>query len=343
MFNLAIIKKNKVGIDMEKISDESSSSPFEYLKDLIKDNISFVTVESTDEMMHLIVSTINLNGDRIASTTHCHEESDNIYQICHLNPKRNNLPENQDDINYLASFLTTGRELVYGDAVYIKSIITENGTCMPTDIGVDEIVNILYRKIRPVCVLMKTDGTIHEIKFLNNPFSDSLNRDISDFDLIEVPILEHNVILYFEKSPNDKTLNKKASRLIGTSKVRGDVIVVLMETENSFGSINKSLIDNLLVVSSGDMSNRDITDEERHKDETINGLSVIINKHRILQKRLSEYKKKCSNPKCNSESDLSPNVCTGCYRVTYCSKECQSDDWSSHKKGCGYGKDFLNK
>jgi hypothetical protein len=341
MFNLGIIKRNKVGIDMDEILKETSAVG--YLKDLIKEHVQFVDVGSTDEMMDLVVSTIGLTGENIASTLHCRDTVDDIHQICHFSPKRNNLPENQDDINYLGSFLNTGREIIYGDAVILKSNITNNGTCVPSVVDIDEIVDILYRKLTPICSMLKTDGSIHEVKFINNPFSDTLKRDISEFNSVEVPILDHNLILFYEKDSSTKLLNKKASKLIGTAKVYGDVVIVLMEAENSYGTIDKQLLENLLTLSSGDISNRDVTDSERHKDEVIDGLPVVSNRHRIMQKRLSEYKKRCANSSCSSDGDTSSNVCTGCYRVSYCSKECQAADWNTHKNGCNYGKSYLNK
>lgn len=341
MFNLGIIKKNKVGIDMEEISN--SSTAVGYLKDLIKDHIQFIGVESTDEMMDLVVNTIGLSGENIASTSHCGDDVSSIMQLCHFSPKRNNLPENQDDINYLCSFLNTGRELIYGDAVFLKSNILDNGICAPVTVDINDIVGTLYRKLMPTCSMIKTDGSIHEIKFLNDPIVEVLKRNISEFESVEVPILDHNLIVFFEKDSTTKLINKRASKLIGTSKVYGDVVVVLMETENSYGTVDKQLLENLLTLSSGEISNRDVTDDERHKDKTIDGLPVVTNRHRILQKRTVDYKKRCGNSNCSSDGDTSSNVCTGCYRVNYCSKECQAVDWNSHKNGCNYGKAYLNK
>jgi hypothetical protein len=243
MFTLAIIGKNKVGIDMDEMSNETTV--YQYLTNLVKDHVSFIGVNSTDEMMNQIVETIGLSTEHIASTTQCYDDADNIYQICHLNPKRNNLNENQDDVNYLGSFLGIGKEIVYGNAVFLRSAITETGVCMPASVTMDDIVNILCKKITPRCVTIKTDGTIDEIKFLNNPFTDTLNRHIEEFDSIEVPILEHNLIMYFEKYANTKTINKKACKLVGTTKVYGDVVVIMMDTEHDFGYLTKDLLEKL--------------------------------------------------------------------------------------------------
>lgn len=340
MFNVAIIKKNKIGIDMDEISKNETS--LQYLRELIKDSIVFVDVESTDEMMHLIVNTIGLVGQNIASTLQCSDSINNIYQLCHLNRKRNNMVENDDDINYLSSFLNTPKELIYGDSVFIKSTISQNGICVPTNINLDEIVTILHNKLIPTCVLIKTDGSIDELKFFNNPITDVLKRNMEEFDSIEVPILDHNLIVFFEKDANSKLVNKKASKLIGTSKIYGSAVIVLMDTENSFGSIDKTLIKKLLTIASGDISTRDLTEDEKKTNEADNGLPIIMNKHIILEKRLSEYKYKCCNPNCESLGAIS-NICTGCYRVNYCSKECQTENWSVHKNTCNYGKDYLNK
>ena len=341
MFSLAVIGMNKIGIDVDKISDEASVH--QYLNDLVKDHVAFVSVASTDEMMNTIVDTIGLSTSTIATTTHCCDDADNIFQVCHLNPKRNNLNEDQETINYLASFLGIGKEIIYGNAVFLKSAITESGLCVPSDVTLDNIVDILRKKITPRCVVIKADGTIEEIKFLNNPFTDSLNRNVEDFDSIEVPILEYNLLLYFEKEAVTKVLNKKASKLMGTTKVYGDVVIIMMDTENDFGYLTKDLLDNLLTLSSGDISTRDITDEERHKDEKINDLPLVFNKHRILQSRLLAHKIVCGQPSCNKELQTGTNTCTGCYRINYCTKECQAQHWSQHRHTCNYGKDFLNK
>ena len=339
MFNLAIINENKVGIGIDELSSDTIR---EYLKNIMTDHIVWKDVTNTDEMMDLVISTIGVSGDLIATTIKCYEDADNIYQMCHLSPGKNNIGEDQENINYLSSFLGIGKEIVFGKAILLKSTITPSGICEPSSFNVDDIVNILHRKLAPKCVMIKTDGNIEEINFFSNPFADSLKRDMSDFDSIEVPILNFNLLAYFEKNPTTKVLNRKASKLIGVSKVYGDVVVLMLETENDFGYLEKDLVNGLLTLSSGEMVDRDITDDELKKDDTVDNLPVVINKYRIYKERLSSFKKECANPTCKLALDTSSHVCTGCYRVNYCTKECQADNWSDHKKTCSYGKDYLN-
>ena len=55
----------------------------------------------------------------------------------------------------------------------------------------------------------------------------------------------------------------------------------------------------------------------------------------ISQAAGGAVKEKCGNGECKHNSiGLKLSECTGCFAVKYCSRDCQVQDWSSHKVFC---------
>jgi hypothetical protein len=339
MFNIAIIRKNLVGLDKTKLSDKQNAK--NYLKDIVKEYVEFKDVSTLDNMMSEIINVINMPKEKIGDTTFSVQTKDSFYQICHYNLKNNASENKEEDINYLCCFMAKDKEKIYGDSVLIKSTLAPNELCNPAKMDIDEIVDLLYKKMLPACVHLKCeDNTAHEMRFFNDPVEECLGDDILNYHTQKINIVGHDLIMFYKKK-TDGPINKKATRLSG-KKVRGDTLVLYMESDHDFGYFGLELFRNISNASYGNMDDREVTPKERKEDEKIGEVPIVLTKWKILQNRLEKNGNNCF--KCSNEITDGNNMqtCTGCYRYMYCSKGCQLQDWPDHRNDCNHKEDFIN-
>jgi hypothetical protein len=326
-FVVAVIEPKKITLE------------YDTLDTCIKDCITYHET-SLDNMMELIVNVIKLDSKMIGDTVVCFENEKYVFQLCHLNMEDNGQKNSPDDINTLASTLTLGGQIVYKNCVLLCSQITDAGTCAPTSISEGMILELLKNKMRHKCMLLKTDGTTEELTFVRDPMETVNNA--KDYQWMELPFMKHNLIMYLQNNPVTDTVNKLATKLVGTDRVHGDCVLVSKSAENEYLNVDKELLDKFLKLSEGPVSSRQLREEEKESDKKINGLPIAMNRSCVLERRLQTYKQICHN--CNETIDLqNSKVCSGCYRVRYHNEACRVAHWPVHKEHCLYNKPNMNK
>jgi len=331
-FNIVIIRKNDFQFDISKFD---SGSNYNIDRQLLKNSIGpYIEIVETDckTMMEVVVNTIKLEGKLLGDTTVCHQDDKYIYQICHFNPEKNNMEINNEDMNGLSSHLVMDHNMVYGSTVLIKSKISENFTCVPQSVkDIDEIVDLLCMRVLHKGIMIKTNGTVENIQFYDNPLEKLTKEECSEYRWLELPFLKFAFIIFIKLNPEPDEINKKATRLVGNYRVKGDVLVISKSTENDYLDIDRSLFKVIDKLTWGKLSKRKLIEEET-EDKKINSLPIVMNRYCILMER---YKKIQTN---------SYNfICTGCYRMKYKDKKDQEYDWSDHKNECLYNKRFINE
>jgi hypothetical protein len=331
MFTVAIIKKNKIELDRTNVDS---------IKELIKDYIEIRKIEHKD-LMELIVDTTNLTPTDTGNTVTCFENDEKIYQICFMarSLKESDIDYVNQNINNLACVLSVTKEIICNDCVLICSTINDNNLCDPSDVSFDDICNLLYKKIIHKGIKISASGNVDEFVFSSAPIE---KDQLEKYTSTELPLVNFNLILYYENTPINNTLNKTGTKLLGKNKVYGDVILVSKSSEYEYLDIDMTLFNKLSKVAEGSIWSRNIKEEENITGTKVNNLPMIMNRHRILKKRLSEYKLICNY--CGK--DLQPeknNLCAGCYRIRYHDVTCQQRDWHMHKDDCLIGKKDLNK
>ncbi len=339
MFNVAIIKQNDFLINPKELGDKLTPN---FIKEQIKEYIEIKEIFSTDEMMETVVLTIGLDDKLLGDTNTCYEDLDSIFQLCHLSMKTNGLDEDESKVNGISSYLVVGKQRIYGPTVLICSKIKEDGLCEQASFCLDDIVNIIYKKLKFTGIMVKSDGSENELQFYENPIEECFEGDMENYAYVEVPLCKFNLVMFYKKPSTgvDQVLNKKATKLYGYNKIYGDVILTELRTENEFSSLDIETYKKLLIVSGGSMKERIITQEESREGEEIERLPIVINRYRILENRVLKYKEKCYN--CKEEIIDKSLVCAGCFRVKYDSKDCQLKHWNEHKIDCHYKKESLN-
>lgn len=305
---------------------------------------SYVTIHDIlfENLMELVIDTINLTPDLVGDTDTIYETADNIYQLCHLNQEHNGGKDDEANINKICTQLVNNGEKVYGKCVIICSLISPNGTCIPASITLEDVTNILRSKLYHKAINIQIDGTITEIEFTINPLEGITIQD--NYKSIEVPFLKFNLLAFCELKPENDTINKKASRFIGRHRVHGNIIIAAKSSEFEYIDIDSNIFDQLFQLSSLPLSERKLNDAEKHEEEEKapgeqNDLPIIQNRYNILKKRISEYKDVCMY--CKTEL-FEPLTCTGCYWARYHDITCQQKDWINHKQDCNQGKPTLN-
>lgn len=329
-FQVAIINPNKLVLDAKNLKDSLTE---ELIKTEIAPYITFKTT-SIKEMMNIVYDTIKLTDKLMGNTSLCYEDSEYIYQLCHLSPKDNKKVEDESIANGISSYLVQGRFIIYGSSVLIRSRITNNNTCATDTIELDKIATLIYNKLIHKAIKISVTGEISEYTFYDDPLEDCTKDVITNSRYVEVPLLKFNLLMFMDLNPELDNINKKATRLIGHSRVHGNVYIASKSTEHEYIDIDINLFNKLHKIA----SESELTEDEK-EDITVDNIPIIKNRHVILDSRYNSFENKCS---CGCGMLEQSYVCSGCYRMKYSSVECQRKHWSIHKKVCPYSKESLN-
>lgn len=322
--NIAIVKKNDFIITDEDTKKLTLNEIKQKIIDSVEENVIIQSIPSSD-LMKTIIGTLKMDNNVVAETHTCHENSDNIFQLCHLPTHK------KEDINGLSSYLTIDSYAITGDTILLNSKINDNKTCSIETLCFDDVVNIIYNNIVHTGLKVSVDGVIEEYIYFNNPLY--LEKNLDNYGFIEFSIFNFFLVALIEKYPTIDKRNKSMTCLVGNKIINGDVVLVLKLKESIYGNLNKNTFKKLLLLSHNKMTFRDLLDNEKQTKEKINGLPQIINKSIIIKERLKDYKKTCNS--CNKELE-NIYTCSSCNRCRYDSKECQIKDWNTHKDECLY-------
>jgi hypothetical protein len=155
--------------------------------------------------------------------------------------------------------------------------------------------------------------------------------------------LRYNLVYYFKQ---DKTqyVNQIATRINAGYRVYGNVLVLHEMEENLYTNVSVHEMKRLNVLSYGRLYDRDLKEEENHTltkvepDENGNDVEKKIvpfwSRYIVIEHRMVEWhnkKNKCIN--CGQDMKT-PIVCQSCYRLKYCSKNCENEFHHYHYDEC---------
>jgi len=222
------------------------------------------------------------------------------------------------------------------DAVIINSTIN-NKIYEPGNVMLDDISDILYSKFVHKGINLLNNQTV-EFDYFHHPvecYNIQTEADFNKYKIHEFTFLGFDLCMVFEID-SDNNINKRATRLLGTHKIAGGVLLVA-KSSTEFIDLTLDLYNKMNSLAFGLLSSRLLKDDEK-KEENSN---AAINKFSVLNERYNSLTDVCHN--CNAIFVNDPLTCSGCYRAKYHILECQENDWEEHKKECLYNKDYLNK
>lgn len=253
-------------------------------------------------------------------TTIIHEEYDRIWQISYV--------ENIDEkkINNLTSSLTLDQKTICHNTVLFCSKVNNNGSCDNLSINMNDFTKLITTKINHIGCVINTQGHIDNFEFKH--LTDIISND---YEYFSTTLFGFTLDFYVKKNNECKLLNKFASSVI-KKKVYDNVYVVCKLGEYTYGNIDKILLQKIRQLYHTPIKLQDVTENEVKEERDSRGLLIVKNKWWMLKKKTNEFKNKfgiCWI--CDKNTKL---ICTGCYRLHYCSKECQRNDWTNHKDEC---------
>jgi hypothetical protein len=327
---LAIIKPNFCKITKDSLP---------LLNDEVDKYINIATV-THDKLPEVITTAIGMVPQKVmGDTTTIYQDNICLYDMCHVDPEQNKTEPDESIFNGIATHLMIDNKKVYGTVVILRSLLTNDKTCEPANLTIEHIIDLLKYKTLHTGLFVPISGAITEYQFYLDPVEDVDVNVMKNMGYVETTISKFNLLTFFPIDDADHKINKRATRLLN-KKVYGDVYIASRSTEITYEDLTLDLYGKLDKISWGHSKNRDLTEEETKEGEENNGMPVIINRYCILESRLQTNLHVCNN--CG-KSDMDQELkCTGCYRVLYDSKQCQTQDWIDHRKDCLYKRESVN-
>ena len=322
-FNIAIISHN------EDLDDQ-----FETFSKHIK-IVNTTSNTLMNDITNNLMSCCNTSVKPECSGFVVYESYMTIYQMLYL--KDNTLPN-----NVFASYFTSNKRLLHGNAIMLKLKIGSDKICIDDSICSDDIKMIFDKKMIHKGIFIGDNGTMNEFNYKKSPseYFTQYNDDAIEPKTKEYrfTLFGYDLLIYYLVEPNS-TINKDATKLAGTEKILDSVILIHVkyDMENNateFLDISETEVRQLLSLCIN--SDREYDDSEH----LINDKITVVNRYNIVAEKIEKHKIICAS--CSKEIEHK-YVCTGCYQTMYDSEECQKNDWDEHKKKCLYKKPFINQ
>jgi hypothetical protein len=282
----------------------------------------------------------SLDKKSVIHTAIIDETETHIYQLCYLdetkngdmiennplsNIKEENKKENKENLNKLASKLMINKQCIYGDAVFFRSKLTEDGSCLTDSITIDDYNNVINKRDAHVGCFI--EGTTMKKIIYTSPEKLQIDNWLLHSSQIFGGRGFNLEFVYEGKG----IVNKFASVLAGII-IKGSCYVLARYGEEVYDDISTKTLERLYNVCKSPLSYRNVTDEEMAEKKNNKNLPIVKNRFYILKTRECELGNKFGM--CWVCGAASTTVCTGCYRLNYCSKNCHQLDWSTHKEDC---------
>lgn len=317
--SIAIIKTNK--FDKLNITKKNY---YESVKSEIEQYVSIINVYDTQDMLVKMTETLLENKIEALTTERAYETENEIYEICHslhwsnfdsINPESFDHTD-EDKIlefpNNIANILTHNSLKAYGVAVLIKNTYDNNGVCSLSNITIDDIIKLIYKKTIFRGLKVNTNEEMYEFEYINNPIEYiPLQERPKYIGSTEVKVINRALIMYVD-SLTEKELeyNKIASFLTGKT-VYGDVFIALRQIPNAlnyddpekpdYTDININTLINIVDIFKSPKSykafkNIDMDDEQEKHKPNITTFYSLINEYKEKSKEETQKRTLIKHP-----------------------------------------------
>ena len=356
---IAVIKKNQIVFDRmeefalpllyKELDDETRKSLKEKLNDylwsVIEPYVKFIEIGIEDDFLTIVCENIagcfpERNLDELFYQTEGSYSSPKKYiELLYCQPMWNEYEANkQENINTVGCYFSLKHTVIENNCVIIgnKYDLTAPQFATIDSVTREDILRIIRRRYFFTAVLVKDDLMVkyyyQDPRFLiSKVFGLEKEDNIQKFQFSH---LKYNLLFYFQQDES-KYVNKIATRINGLYRVHGDILVLHELEENIFGNLSIHEMKRLNVLSYGRLYDRQLKENEVHtldapevdKDgkETTKKVTPMWSKYIVIDNRMNlwqQKKKQCIN--CN-QNMTSPITCQKCYRVKYCSAQCEKE------------------
>lgn len=367
MKTIAIVQKNRCSFD--RIEEFASPLLYcehskeqrtilkeklnDYLWSVVEPYVTFIDVADDQDLLGIICNKVTeCFPDRKLDEFFYHTEGSYSFpkkyiEFIHCQPLKDYQKSQIENINNLSCLFSLKHNVVENTcAIFANSydLSLPNFTKLDS-ITKDDILRVIRRRFFFSALLIKENDMI-KYYYQNPQYLITKVFGLTEKDNIEKMSFSHfkyNLTFYFQ---HDKTkyINKIATRINGTYRLHGDVLVLHELEENIFGNISIHEAKRLNVLSYGRLYDRQLKEDEVHTmpsvevdengNQTEKKVTPLWSRYIVVNKRMLKWeneKNKCIN--CG-ENIVRQLVCEKCYRVKYCSEKCRKEFDSYHWDEC---------
>lgn len=283
---IAVINTNDLKFNESELMH--SNFTFDRIYDLLSDYITLREVNDENEMMQNIINEI------VGEETHYQihtamvkYEYDDLYMMCHIMPSKETYEElKQKSVKYngISSYLSDVGLKIYGQTVLFK-LNTYNDANNLCSITMEKCVELFTNKFIHKGVILNTDGSMDNFKFIFNPVDWIQPNEIDKYKYHETEILGKVLMLFVDTTSTIE--NKTANKIL--QSIKGRVIIGMRDqysdmndTDVRYLDIDADIFKQVINVCTS--SSKSLLDGE---DATvvIDGKSKYNNFHKILKNR----------------------------------------------------------
>ncbi|BCS83250.1 zinc finger domain-containing protein [Cotonvirus japonicus] len=361
---IAIIKKNKCNFpEMEKyvvpllytnhtdtLRKQLKTSLNNYIWDSIKSHVEFIETNDamTDICNNLTQDFPDKNPDDFFYHTECsYSFPKKCLEIVFCQPTWKEYESNSHNINNVACLHSLKHTVIENNCVVISNTydLSSNSNVVLSDVTSEDIIRVIKRRYFFSASIIQNNNIIKY--YYQNPAVliskiFNLNQD-NTVEKLSVAHFGYNLTFY---CCQDKSLyiNEIATRINGLYQLHGDVIILNELEENVYANLSVHEIRRLNVLSYGRLYDRKLRENEIHEEkhvklndkgeETEETKTPYWSKYIIVNNRMAKWqmeKNKCIE--CQ-KGIKTPVICEKCFRVKFCSKQCQKIFDAYHTDEC---------
>lgn len=341
MITIAVIQQNDVTFealgpylsDLVYVENPNSRAARQCIKSLIQNYITFHQV-SEDQFLEL--ACLELIGDQDPANLFFHTETSfsspkGCAEIIYC--------ENQVDktapMNQLASLLSLKHTVIRGKCVVI---LNQYAPLRKIPISLDHLVSLFKRRFYFSAILIKPSGQCikyyyQDIRYLIHMIYGVDSNDT--INTLSVDLLHHPLNFFFVYRKSE--INSMATRLNGMYRLHGDVLLMHCLESSVPTNLSLSEIHRLDKLARGRLYDRQIKPAETQQETRVNAEGQEVSKE-VQWSRYALVASRLTNDswnRCVSCGSKPVTLeCTRCYRVSYCSTQCQIEYRGHHYDDC---------
>lgn len=369
MVRIAVIEKNNCNFDnlgdyalpllyTEHSADskkEIRESIDNYIWSVIEPFVTFVDVSDEDFITVVCSNIIKDFPDRPADKFFYHTEGSYSFpkkymEFIYAQPSWSDYKIAQvENINTIGCLFSLKQNFIENTVIIVANTydLSAEKLVVMTCVTKNDIIKTIKRRFYFSAVLIKENSMIkyyyQDPKFLIGHIYGLSNNDT--IEKLSLSHLKYNLVFYFRQN-KDTYVNKIATRINGSYRLHGDVLILHEMEENIYSNISITEMKRLNVLSYGRLYDRQLKPDEVHTETKVmvdeNGkeeekkITPFWSRYIVINNRMNKWKllkNACVN--CGIDVDVSKKIiCQQCYRARYCSDNCKREFASYHNDEC---------
>jgi len=288
--NICVIDTNDVRYNETDMMHRNFAS--DTINDVLEDCISFVKINSKDDLLENIVKEIvNYDNEIPIHTATIKNKNNDLFLMCHIAPSKEVYEEMKSKkvkYNGIASHMTDLKLRVYGKAVLYKLDASSEEPNL-ANITSDDIVELFVSNFIHKGVIVNVNGTFDECKYIFNPIDWISPNEVSTYKYHEVEFLGKILMLFFDSS--SKTKNDVLTDLF--DPLFGRIVIGMRsqyhdinDVDIIYEDLDVETLKNIIKLCENSGQSRALSEEEDINGKVVNGRRNYNNFHKILNSRL---------------------------------------------------------